>query len=84
MKSVEREGARGPIASRLERVRLGSLGDWKPIRAGVCELRIHFGSGYRVYYGLDGDAVILLCGGKKARQARDIAKALEYWRDYNA
>lgn len=84
MTSIEREGARGPIASRLERVRLGSLGDWKALREGVCEFRIHFGPGYRVYFGIEGDLVILLCGGKKARQARDIARAVDYWRDYNA
>ena len=52
---------------------------------GVQELRIHFGPGYRVYFGREGDAlVILLCGGDKGSQDRDIERAQEYWRDHRS
>ena len=68
---------------RLERVRLGNLGDWKAVGEGVSELRIEAGPGYRVYYGQDGKSiVILLCGGSKATQTRDIKHAKLYWQDY--
>ena len=50
----------------------------------MSELRIDFGPGYRVYFGQDGDQVVLVGGGTKGTQAADIAKAKEYWRDYNA
>jgi putative addiction module killer protein len=51
----------------------------------VSELVIDFGPGYRVYYGLDGrDIVILLAGGSKATQQKDIHAAKQYWRQYNA
>lgn len=52
---------------------------------GVCELRIDVGPGYRVYYGQDSDALILLlCGGDKRTQTKDIEKAHDYWKDYKA
>ncbi len=74
--------ARARIRARIGRLRLGHFGDAK--RAGeVFELRIHAGPGYRVYYGREGDAlVILLCGGDKGSQERDIERAQEYWREY--
>ena len=71
------------IEIRLHRVEEGNLGDHKHVGEGVWELRI-FGDAYRVYYGEDGDKIILLLGGSKASQDSDIAKAKEYWRDYNA
>ena len=75
--------ARAAIRKRLNRIRLGNLGDSKPLGDGVHELRIDFGPGYRVYYGIDGDTVVvLLCGGDKSSQTRDIAKAKQYWTDY--
>jgi putative addiction module killer protein len=51
----------------------------------VFELRVHAGPGYRIYYGREGDTVvILLCGGDKGSQARDIERAEAYWRDYRS
>jgi len=50
----------------------------------VHELKVNFGPGYRVYFGVDGNLVVLLNGGDKASQSRDIAKAREHWTDYNA
>jgi putative addiction module killer protein len=75
--------ARARIRVRLNRVRLGNLGDHKSVGEGVTELRLDFGPGYRVYLGQDGDVlVILLCGGDKRTQARDIATAQQYWQAY--
>ena len=63
--------ARARIVSRLDRLRAGLLGDWKGVSEGVCELRIDYGPGYRVYYAQDGKALILLlCGGDKRTQAK--------------
>jgi putative addiction module killer protein len=61
----------------------GNFGDCKAVGGGVWELRIDHGPGYRVYYAMIGQAcVLLLCGGDKRRQAADIARAVEYLRDY--
>jgi putative addiction module killer protein len=77
--------ARARIVSRLDRLKAGLLGDWKSIGKGVCELRIDYGAGYRVYYAQDGEAlIILLCGGDKRSQAKDIERAHAYWKDYKA
>jgi putative addiction module killer protein len=68
--------ARARIAERIRRVGLGNLGDVKPVGAGVCELRIDYGPGYRLYFVRRGAAVIvLLCGGDKSSQPQDIARA---------
>jgi putative addiction module killer protein len=73
----------GIVRARLNRIRLGNLGDCKPVGGGVDELRIDFGPGYRVYFGRDGPVlVILLCGGSKRTQARDIVAAQGYWKEY--
>lgn len=70
---------------RLTRIELGNFGDHKPVGNGVFELRFTFGSGYRIYYGLDGDSVVLLLSaGDKSTQTNDIQKAKKYWDDYNA
>ena len=74
---------RAAIRARLERVRLGNLGDCKSIGDGVSELRISFGPGYRVYFGQDGPTlIVLLCGGDKSTQKRDIAKSKLLWMEY--
>lgn len=70
--------ARLRIDDRLRRLADGNAGDTKSVGDGVQELRLHFGPGYRIYYiWRDGILVILLCGGDKSSQARDIAKAKE-------
>src|SRR3989338_10450823 len=75
--------ARAIIRKRLNRIRMGNFGNTRSVGEGVFELKIDFGPGYRAYYGLDGDTlVVLLCGGVKGSQERDIQKANEYWRDY--
>ena len=67
---------RAVIARRIERMAAGNFGDHKPVGGGVSELRIVLGPGYRVYYTQQGrQIVILLCGGDKSSQRRDIAKA---------
>ncbi len=71
------------ILNRIDRLRLGNFGDCKSIGDGVFELRIHFGPGFRVYFGLIGqEIVVLLCGGDKSSQSKDIATATEYWKEY--
>ncbi len=75
--------ARARIRTRLDRVRLGNLGDHKSVGEGVVELREHYGPGYRIYCGQDGEkVVVLLSGGDKDGQDKDIQKAHEYWSDY--
>ena len=77
--------ARAAVRTRLRRIEEhGNYGDCEPVGDGVSELRIHKGPGYRIYLGIDGDAVIVLCGGDKSSQASDIKKAKERWSDYNA
>jgi len=70
--------ARARITVRIRRLSLGNPGDVKPVGGGVSEMRIDCGPGYRVYFVGRGDTVVvLLCGGDKRNQDRDIARALE-------
>jgi putative addiction module killer protein len=71
------------IQARVLRFEGGNLGDHKAVGGGVWEARLDFGPGYRLYFGKDGDAVILiLAGGDKSSQTRDIAAARRYWADF--
>lgn len=75
--------ARAKIRVRLDRLHLGNRGDAKAVGAGVHELRIDYGPGYRVYFGQDGPTlIILLGGGTKKTQPQDIRRAQRYWHDY--
>lgn len=77
--------ARARISARLARARLRNLGDYRSVGEGVYELRIFYGPGYRVYFGFESKRVILLLvGGTKATQQRDIATAKSYWADYRS
>jgi putative addiction module killer protein len=76
---------RARIERRLEKLEQGQYGDYKSVGEGVFELRYFFGAGYRVYFAEDGDTVVLLlCGGDKSTQRKDIARAQQYWKDYLA
>lgn len=73
----DRQAARR-IQVRIDRVEEGNLGDCKPVGEGVSEMRIHYGPGYRVYFTQRGmEIIILLAGGDKSTQAKDIKTALE-------
>ena len=75
--------ARAKVTTAIVRLEQGNLSNVKGVGEGVLEYRINFGPGYRVYFGRDGDVlVILLTGGTKKRQQRDIAAAIEMWADY--
>lgn len=69
------------VITRLARIKQGHFGDCKKVKgADIWELRIHYGPGYRIYLGKQGTTfVILLVGGDKRSQSRDIARAQEYW-----
>lgn len=70
---------------RLKRLANGNPGDVRPVGSGVSELRIDVGPGYRVYFAARGDELILLlAGGDKSTQARDIEAALKLWKDWKA
>jgi putative addiction module killer protein len=71
------------ILARLARVRQGNLGDCKPVGEGVSELQVDYGPGYRVYFGQKGRTlVVLLCGGDKRSQDRDIRLAKQFWQEF--
>jgi len=71
------------IAARMRQLESGNFGDAKPVGEGVTELRIHVGAGYRVYCGRHGLSwVILLCGGDKSSQPKDIARAKALWKEW--
>ena len=71
------------IRTRLAALKLGNFGDYKSVGDGVFELRFRFGVGYRIYFGeVDNTIVLLLCGGDKSSQRRDIGYAKAYWLEY--
>ena len=76
--------AKAAITRRSIRIELGDFGDHKGLGDGVSELRIDVGPGYRVYYGMVGQTIVLLLtGGDKGSQVRDIARAKSYWNDHH-
>ena len=71
------------VQVRLERLRLGNFGDVRNLGKGLSELRIDAGPGYRVYFTVEGQSVVvLLCGGDKTTQQKDIRRGREYLADY--
>ena len=85
LKGLDDRQARTRIEARLARVAVGNFGDVEPVGEGVMELRIDWGPGYRVYFARLGQVmVLLLCGGDKRTQQRDINRAKEYFEDYKA
>jgi len=84
LKKLKDDTGRARIVARINRLMEGLPGDVAPVGQGVSELRIHYGPGYRVYFHQQGDTlVILLCGGDKGSQSRDIEAAhqiLQAWR----
>lgn len=71
------------IQNRIRNISLGLLGDSRSVGEGVFELRFQFGSGFRVYFGEENESVVLLlCGGDKRSQVKDIKIAKAYWREY--
>ena len=76
--------ARSIIRHRLDRLAWGLPGKCEPVGQGVFELKIYYGPGYRIYFGQEGAAVVLLlCGGDKSTQSDDIQRAKFYWQDYH-
>ncbi len=74
--------SRRKIALRIDRLKVGNFGDWKSVGEGVFELRIPFGPGFRVYFARKRNIlVVILCGGDKNSQSKDIKKAQEIWRE---
>ena len=75
--------ARARVETRLNRIRIGNFGDCRALGDGVWELRLQFGPGYRIYFGrAPGGSVVLLCGGDKRSQRRDVERAKAYWRGH--
>jgi putative addiction module killer protein len=73
------------VATRLDRLKQGNFGDCKNVGGGVCELRVRFGPGIRIYYSqVSNKLVLLLCGGDKGSQGKDIDTAKEYLKNYQS
>jgi putative addiction module killer protein len=85
MDSIEGQPVYGAVMARLDRLEQGNFGNHHSVGEGVSELVLDIGPGYRVYFGRDGESlVILLVGGSKKSQQSDIETAKRYWRKYNA
>jgi putative addiction module killer protein len=83
LETLTDQRGRAAIRARLARVQAGNMGDCKPLRDGVQELRIDHGPGYRVYLSRQGPVlVLLLCGSDKGDQGRAIVQAIEYLADW--
>lgn len=83
LNSIKDRTIKKRIIDRLDRIRFNNFGDNKSVGDEVYELRLHFGAGYRIYYGQIEDVIILLlCGGDKSTHIRDIDKAKNYFNEY--
>jgi putative addiction module killer protein len=71
------------VLRRISQAEEGNFGAYRALRGGLYELKINYGSGYRIYFGIKDDSlIILLCAGDKGSQQRDINQARKYWADY--
>ena len=85
LKGLRDNRATARIVARLDSARLGNLGDCKSVGSGIREMRIHVGAGYRLYFvERHGEILILLCGGSKSSQSRDIARAKRILKEMEA
>lgn len=83
LESIRDKGTQDRVQARVNRLKFGNFGDFESVGDGVFELRLNFGAGYRVYFGQIGSPVVLLlCGGDKSSQTRDIQRAKNYWLQY--
>ena len=83
LSSLRDRKARVKIITQVDRMTLGNFGDVKPVGEGISETRIDYGPGYRIYHAKEGDqVVVLLCGGDKSTQDKDIKLAKACWSDY--
>jgi putative addiction module killer protein len=81
--SLKDDTVKSKIRTRLDRVKLGNLGDYRSVAGGVFELRFDMGPGYRIYFSREGNAlVILYCGGDKSSQSKNVVLAQEFLTDY--
>ena len=84
LRALKDKRAQAKIAARVDRAEIGNFGKYRELQNGVYEIKEDFGPGYRVYFGIDGDEIILLlCGGDKGSQGRDIERAKKFWKEYN-
>lgn len=85
LSSLKSAKTKAIIISHIDRMELGSFGDSKALGNGIFEQRIHYGPGYRVYYARESKNIyILLCGGDKSSQKKDIKLAKMYWKDFKS
>ena len=83
LESIQNQRTRRKIRARLEQLKFGNFGDHKFVDEGILELRFHLGAGYRIYLGqVSRTIVLLLCGGGKSSQTRDIERAKSCWLEY--
>jgi putative addiction module killer protein len=83
LRSLSEAKERMAVDARVYRAASGNFGDHSPVGGGLFEMRIHLGPGFRVYYGLDGDTVVVITsGGEKGTQRKDIQNAKAFWADY--
>jgi putative addiction module killer protein len=85
LRGLRDERARQKIQVRLDRLSLGNLGNVRAVGEGIHELKIDFGPGFRVYFGVaESSVVLLLIGGDKSSQNEDIKKAKRYWKEFKS
>ncbi len=83
MRGLTDRTAKQRIEARINRILDGNIGDSRNVGNGVCELKIPHGPGYRVYFGREENLlVVLLCGGNKKTQCKDIIRAKKFWSEY--